>query len=79
MTTIRVGCSVASPSLPIRSTTFVPFVTVPTIAYCGGRPESPVMTKNWLPDVPGGSVAPFAIATVYLGYCAPAGGASRVV
>ena len=32
MTTFCVGCSFASPSLPIRSTTSSPFVTLPTIA-----------------------------------------------
>src|SRR5207244_2984944 len=32
MTTVRVGCWFASPSLPIRSTTSNPCVTLPTIA-----------------------------------------------
>ena len=68
------GCSVAgSPSVPISSTTSSPSVTSPTIAYSGGRPtSSPVTTKNWLPDVPGGSAAVFAIATTPFVYAAPA-------
>ena len=68
ITTGCVGCSVAgSPSCPIRSTTSRPLVTFPTRAYSGGSPASaPVTTKNWLPAVPAGSLAVFAIATAPL-------------
>jgi hypothetical protein len=39
--------------------------TFPTSAYCGGSAAFAVVTmKNWLPDVPDGSVAVLAIATV---------------
>src|SRR5207302_11437336 len=60
-----VGCSIGSPSFPMRSTTSSPLETFPTIAYSGGNPASAaVTTKNWLPEVPAGSAAVFAIATV---------------
>ena len=52
------------PSASIASTVSIPSLTLPTIAYSGGRPtSSPVTTKNWLPAVPGGSAPVFAIAT----------------
>ena len=67
------------PSASIASTVFIPSVTLPTIAYSGGRPMSaPVTTKNWLPAVPGGSVAVFAIATTPCVYFASEGGTSTV-
>ena len=42
-------------------------MTLPSSAYSGGScASSPVTTKNWLPDVPGASVAVLAIATTPL-------------
>src|SRR3954454_17701390 len=79
MTTGTIGCSLSAVGIfEIRSTTSWPLVTFPTSAYCGGRPASAaVTTKNWLPDVPDGSVAVFAIATVYFVYLRLAGSFSR--
>ena len=55
-------------------------MTLPTIAYSAGRPASAEVTmKNWLPEVPGGSAAVFAIATTPCVYFAFFGGLSTVL
>ena len=68
MTTGSVGASSGpTATTPILSTTSWPLVTLPSSAYSGGSPaSSPVTTKNWLPEVPAGSVAVLAIATTPL-------------
>src|SRR5436309_11524713 len=62
----------------ILETTSWPDETLPTSAYSAGRlaPWEPETMKNWLPEVPGGSVPVFAMATVPMSYLRSEGGAS---
>jgi hypothetical protein len=41
--------------------------------------SAPVTTKNWLPEVPGGSAPVLAIATTPFVYLASAGGVSTTL